>query len=1103
MTWRDQTKWKFTLLSGTTYTLSQITDRLGLGLNLTWNANRALTQVSDVNSSTTLLTLAYDSNGRITTATDGYNRQIAYTFNPESSTTLPTLQTVSQLVTAGTSYPPARFSYTYTSDRGQLLNTVAVPSPIGTGNSTATINYDSLGKVTSLVDANGNQRVYTYNSGTTQVQVKDSANNVVLSWTQKFDSNNLNTGKTDAASHSSTIAYTDTANPLKPTRITDPNGHTTSYTYDSFGNILTVTTPRLTTTYTWSYVNFGLGRLTSVQEGSKPATTFTYYEPSGLVHTITRPEPNNGAGTTTTTLTYDSLGNVLTVVAPGNDSASSITTTFNYTTDGAYSQSAKIGQPLTVTDNLCHVTHLRYDSQGRTTSVTDALGNQTTFSYNLAGQLLTTTYPVTGQTGSGNSYDTNTYLYVAGPLTGTTFYDENNTQVRQVTRTYGSEGEALSVTGSAEAVTNTYDAAYRVKALKDGNNNTTTYSYNNIGLLSSITMPGSEVTQFTSYDNNGNLLQRVDGNSVTTNYLYNDPESLLTDVQYPATTNLNVHLTYDSYGRRSGMTDSTGSHSYSYGNLDELLTATTTYTGLSAKLISYSYYSDGTRESMTTPAGTFDHSYDAAGRPSSMTNPFGETTTWAYQNNNRLQSQTLQNGATANYTYNAVGQLTRLLNQISSTTISDFSSITYDGIGNRTSVTASIPGAIALSGVTGYTYDSKDQTTQETSTRSGGFTDNFSYDYAGNSTSFKGTTRTFNSNNQQTGTGYAYDSNGNPTTYSGSSLNFDPENRMTGYGSALTAGYTGDGLRAWKENSTARTYFLYDGPFPVVELNTSGSITAINSFGPAGLVSRREGNTSVFYSFDSEGNVAQRSTAAGNVTLNLLFDAYGSVVSGSLNDPFGYKAQSGYYTDSETGLQLLTHRYYDPSRGRFLTRDPISYWGGINLYGYVNNNPVSYADPSGLARDGWSGTWENWADIRKSQKFWDCFHDEMIRKGHWLAATGGDLLSGLVSLAQLPDIQEDGEVLGSDAPVDQKIKASADLVVIGLTWFYGVTGKEIVPRDPKQFRMAPMGNRNWRTGWQPVHINELPHYHRRIVGPNGKTIPGGSVNWHRPYQKGF
>lgn len=67
-----------------------------------------------------------------------------------------------------------------------------------------------------------------------------------------------------------------------------------------------------------------------------------------------------------------------------------------------------------------------------------------------------------------------------------------------------------------------------------------------------------------------------------------------------------------------------------------------------------------------------------------------------------------------------------------------------------------------------------------------------------------------------------------------------------------------------------------------------------------------------------------------------------------MSDPFGYKAQFGFYTDTETGLQLLTFRYYDPSSGRFLTRDPTSYLGGVNLYNYVANNPINFIDPLGL-----------------------------------------------------------------------------------------------------------------------------------------------------------
>jgi RHS repeat-associated protein len=527
-------------------------------------------------------------------------------------------------------------------------------------------------------------------------------------------------------------------------------------------------------------------------------------------------------------------------------------------------------------------------------------------------------------------------------------YDESNSQVRQESRTYGLEGEPLTISGNAEPATCSYDALYRLKTIKDGNNNTTTYAYNNIGLPSSITMPGGQVTQFTSYDNDGNLLQRIDGNSVTTNYIYNDVESLLTDIQYPATTSLNVHFTYDSFGRSSGMTDSTGSKGYSYGNRDELLSLTTTYTGLAAKSISFSYYLNGSRESMTTPAGAFNYNYDAAGRPTSLTNPFSETTTWSYQNNDTLQTQTLNNGVTTAYTDNALGQITRVLNQIGATTISDFSSIAYDGAGNRTSVTAAISGATSLNGATGYTYDNTDQLTQEASTRNGGFTDNFAYDSAGNPTTFRGQTKTFNSNNQQTGTGWSYDGNGNPTTHGGTTLTFDPENRMTAYGAVLTAGYSGNGLRAWKQNSSGRTYFLYDGMVPMIELDNTGAVISTNTFGAHGLISRRTGSTSVFYAFDSEGNVSEKTDSNGSTVSDHLFNAFGGVVSGSQTDPFGYRAKFGYYTDNETGLQLLTYRYYDPSSGRFITRDPISYSGGMNLYSYVTNNPTGSSDSLGL-----------------------------------------------------------------------------------------------------------------------------------------------------------
>jgi RHS repeat-associated protein len=82
------------------------------------------------------------------------------------------------------------------------------------------------------------------------------------------------------------------------------------------------------------------------------------------------------------------------------------------------------------------------------------------------------------------------------------------------------------------------------------------------------------------------------------------------------------------------------------------------------------------------------------------------------------------------------------------------------------------------------------------------------------------------------------------------------------------------------------------------------------------------------------------------VTDTRQYDAFGlqTGATGSTPTPFGFAGGWGYQSD-ETGLQLLGHRYYDPSTGRFLTRDPVK--DGRNWYGYCENNSIRSVDPSG------------------------------------------------------------------------------------------------------------------------------------------------------------
>jgi RHS repeat-associated protein len=113
------------------------------------------------------------------------------------------------------------------------------------------------------------------------------------------------------------------------------------------------------------------------------------------------------------------------------------------------------------------------------------------------------------------------------------------------------------------------------------------------------------------------------------------------------------------------------------------------------------------------------------------------------------------------------------------------------------------------------------------------------------------------------------------------------------------------------------------------------------------------------FSFDPQGNVIQRQNSGNTVGFTYDTASYegyghrgadydtGGITPAPAQDPAGFGGEFGYYTDRETGLLCLTHRYYDPGTGRFVTRDPMGYGGGVNLYGFAGDNPVNESDPSG------------------------------------------------------------------------------------------------------------------------------------------------------------
>jgi RHS repeat-associated protein len=100
------------------------------------------------------------------------------------------------------------------------------------------------------------------------------------------------------------------------------------------------------------------------------------------------------------------------------------------------------------------------------------------------------------------------------------------------------------------------------------------------------------------------------------------------------------------------------------------------------------------------------------------------------------------------------------------------------------------------------------------------------------------------------------------------------------------------------------------------------------------------------------GDVIARSDETGSLTSFALYEAYGTrpyewEAAGTLGDPDRQKANT---KEEETDLNLLNEgmRYRDLETGVFLTRDPIGYGDGPNVYCYVHCNPITKFDPLGL-----------------------------------------------------------------------------------------------------------------------------------------------------------
>lgn len=107
--------------------------------------------------------------------------------------------------------------------------------------------------------------------------------------------------------------------------------------------------------------------------------------------------------------------------------------------------------------------------------------------------------------------------------------------------------------------------------------------------------------------------------------------------------------------------------------------------------------------------------------------------------------------------------------------------------------------------------------------------------------------------------------------------------------------------------------------------------------------------TKYYYYEDHLGSVRELTDSTGTIKTRYTFDPYGQVietfVSGSVSAAMQY---AGMYMHERSALNLTLNRQLNASVGRWLSRDPMGLAGGINMYGYVRNNPASLVDPLGL-----------------------------------------------------------------------------------------------------------------------------------------------------------
>jgi RHS repeat-associated protein len=206
----------------------------------------------------------------------------------------------------------------------------------------------------------------------------------------------------------------------------------------------------------------------------------------------------------------------------------------------------------------------------------------------------------------------------------------------------------------------------------------------------------------------------------------------------------------------------------------------------------------------------------------------------------------------------------------------------------------------------------------------------------------------------------SYDANGNLTGQNGWTYSYDAQNRLVSASSngVLIATFTYDPRNRCVIQTIPSTtrYLTYDGWSLIDERDAAGVLQSKYVHGPVidEIIVRYNGSP-VWYQHDGLVSTTHLTDNTGSVVESYRYDVFGAPTFFDANgapQPSSLHSQGFLFTGrewlAEVGLYDYRNRMYSPALGRFLQTDKIRFGGhDSNMYRYVRNSPVRFADPSG------------------------------------------------------------------------------------------------------------------------------------------------------------